>query len=165
MPVTRGFTRIMLVIFVLMLAGKAGAITPEQVNACISASKRTPSTFQHIKSSAELGDAESQNNLGLMYENSHGVPQDYVQAAHWYLKAAEQGVAAGTVQSGCAVRQWPGCVPQDDVQAMKWFIIAKANGHMQAEQGQKAIKRLSVAQLVEARKMALEWRPVRRPEN
>ena len=30
---------------------------------------------------AEQGDASAQFNLGLMYINGHGVPQDYVEAA------------------------------------------------------------------------------------
>ena len=33
---------------------------------------------------AEQGDAAAQNNLGLMYDNGEGVPQDYVLAYMWY---------------------------------------------------------------------------------
>ena len=32
--------------------------------------------------------------LGLMYSNGEGVPQDYVKAREWYLKAADKGNAA-----------------------------------------------------------------------
>ena len=42
---------------------------------------------------AEQGTALVQNNLGLMYANGNGVPQDYAQAVEWYRKAAEQGHA------------------------------------------------------------------------
>ena len=31
------------------------------------------------------------NNLAVMYEDGIGVEQDYVQAVHWYRKAAELG--------------------------------------------------------------------------
>jgi hypothetical protein len=34
-----------------------------------------------------------QADLGKLYEDGHGVPQDYVQAAVWYRKAAEQGLS------------------------------------------------------------------------
>jgi len=33
--------------------------------------------------SAEQGDAEAQYNLGLMYDEGQGVPQDYKEAVKW----------------------------------------------------------------------------------
>jgi len=36
---------------------------------------------------AEQGHATAQSNLGYMYDNGLGVPQDYTQARDWYLKA------------------------------------------------------------------------------
>uniref|UniRef100_UPI003567E3EB tetratricopeptide repeat protein n=1 Tax=Sneathiella sp. TaxID=1964365 RepID=UPI003567E3EB len=42
---------------------------------------------------AEQGDADAQYNLGVMYYNGTGVPQDYKQAVKWYTAAAEQGFA------------------------------------------------------------------------
>ena len=35
----------------------------------------------------------AQNNLGLMYANGEGVPEDDAEAVHWYRKAAKQGYA------------------------------------------------------------------------
>ncbi len=43
--------------------------------------------------SAEQGDARAQYNLGLMYVNGRGVPQDYEKAIDWFTKSAEQGFA------------------------------------------------------------------------
>ncbi len=40
---------------------------------------------------AEQGDAEAQSNLGVMYSNGQGVPQDYVQAYMWLSLPAAQG--------------------------------------------------------------------------
>ncbi len=40
---------------------------------------------------AEQGDAIAQYNLGLMYANGRGVPEDYVQAHLWVNLAAAQG--------------------------------------------------------------------------
>ena len=37
---------------------------------------------------AEQGHAWAQNNLGVMYANGQGVPQDYIQAQMWYNLAA-----------------------------------------------------------------------------
>ncbi len=42
---------------------------------------------------AEQGYAAAQFNLGAMYDNGQGVPQDDAQAVQWYRLAAEQGMA------------------------------------------------------------------------
>lgn len=39
---------------------------------------------------AQRGNAEAQFSLGLRYATAHGAAQDYAQAEHWYLKAADQ---------------------------------------------------------------------------
>ena len=51
------------------------------------------SAFREFRALAEQGDASAQFNLGLMYDNGNGVPEDDRQAVFWYRKAAEQGVA------------------------------------------------------------------------
>ncbi len=40
---------------------------------------------------ASTGNAEAQFNVGLMYKDGDGVPQDYAKTAECYRKAAEQG--------------------------------------------------------------------------
>ena len=40
---------------------------------------------------AEQGEASAQYNLGFMYNNGEGVPQDDKTAVKWYTLAAEQG--------------------------------------------------------------------------
>ena len=42
---------------------------------------------------AEQGYATAQYNLGLMYANGEGVPENDKTAVMWYTKAAEQGYA------------------------------------------------------------------------
>ena len=51
------------------------------------------SEFERTKRLAEGGDKIAQYNLGVMYENGRGVPQDYKEAVKWYTKCAEQGAA------------------------------------------------------------------------
>ena len=46
-----------------------------------------------IRALAEAGDAESQVNLGVMYDTGRGVPQDDAEAVRWYRLAADQGDA------------------------------------------------------------------------
>jgi uncharacterized protein len=46
-----------------------------------------------IRPLAEESNVAAQFNLGVMYQLSHGVPQDNEAAVSWYRKAAEQGLA------------------------------------------------------------------------
>jgi TPR repeat protein len=46
----------------------------------------------------------AQNNLAGLYRDGQGVSKDYVQAASWYRKAAEQGVAEAQSNLGAAYR-------------------------------------------------------------
>jgi uncharacterized protein len=49
---------------------------------------------------AEQGDARAQAELGWMYNTSEGVAQNRVQAASWYRKAADQGLADAQTHLG-----------------------------------------------------------------
>ena len=42
---------------------------------------------------ATAGEADAQFLLGRAYETGNGAPQDYSEAAHWYLQAANRGQA------------------------------------------------------------------------
>ena len=42
---------------------------------------------------AEQGDADAQYNLGVMYANGEGVPQDAAEAVRWYRISADVGLA------------------------------------------------------------------------
>ena len=49
---------------------------------------------------AEQGEVDAQNNLGAVYENGDGVPQDYAEAVRWYREAANQGYALAQFNLG-----------------------------------------------------------------
>lgn len=57
--------------------------------ACSSPSSEKDNVFRR----AEKGDANAQFVLGLKYDTGKGMPQDYAEAAKWYRKAKDQGVA------------------------------------------------------------------------
>lgn len=46
---------------------------------------------QWYRLAEEQGDVNAQCNLGNMYSNGQGVPQDYAEAVKWYRLAADQG--------------------------------------------------------------------------
>ena len=60
------------------------------------------------RKAADQGNAEAQNNLGVMCESGHGVPQDYAQAVVWYRKAADQGFAPAQYNLGVMLLKRPG---------------------------------------------------------
>ena len=88
-----------------------------------------PPSLQHR---AEQGDVEAQYLLALKYEHGEGVPQDYVEARKWYLKAAEQGHAEAQYSLGILYSNGHG-VPQDYVEARKWYLKAAEQGHAAAQ--------------------------------
>ena len=57
---------------------------------------------------AVQGAAAAQFDLGLMYENGQGVPQDYAEAVKWYRLAAEQEIAEARLRDGVARVEAPG---------------------------------------------------------
>jgi len=81
---------------------------------------------------AEQGNADAQNNLGAMYDDGHGVPQDYGQARQWYEKAATQGYAIAQFNLSWLYDNGQG-VPQDYGQARLWYEKAAAQGYANAQ--------------------------------
>ncbi len=76
---------------------------------------------------AEQGDAEAQNNLGVMYLKGEGVAQDSKAAVQWYSKASEQGHASAQIILGFMYSQGLG-VLQDKIRAHMWANLAASNG-------------------------------------
>ena len=81
---------------------------------------------------AEEGNAVAQNNLGLMYQNGWGVPQDYKEAVYWYRLAAEQEHAKAQFNLGVMYNNGNG-VPQDYEEAVRWYQLAAEQGHSKAQ--------------------------------
>jgi TPR repeat protein len=74
-----------------------------------------------LKWQATNGDAEAQCVLGDSYYEGKGVPQDYTQAAFWWHKAAEQGLANAQYNLGAWYEEGENQgVPQDDTQVAFW---------------------------------------------
>ena len=48
-------------------------------------------TLTWFRKAAELGDADAQFKLSLMYGKGQGVSSDYIEAYKWCILAAEQG--------------------------------------------------------------------------
>jgi len=67
-----------------------------------------------------------------MYRKGDGVQQDYAEAAKWYRKAAEQGVAHAQYNLGIMYDNGQG-VKQNYAEAVKWFRKAAEQGNSGAQ--------------------------------
>ena len=101
------------------------------------ASAQTPAEIAAVRVRADQGDAAAQYNLGLMYANGRGVPQDLAQAVSWTRKAADQGLADAQFDLGLMYAKGRG-VPQDDAQAVSWYRKAADQGDANAQSNLQA---------------------------
>ena len=74
---------------------------------------------------AEQGDAEAQTNLGIMYNDGRGEPDDVFEAVTWFREAAEQGYARAQVNLSFMYARGRG-VSEDNAEAKKWGDLANA---------------------------------------
>ena len=74
---------------------------------------------EEFRQEAEQGDVHAQLHLGYLYRGQH----NYGEAARWYRKAAEQGLAEAQNALGAACLLGIGA-PQDPQAAMHWFQAA-----------------------------------------
>ena len=81
---------------------------------------------------ARQGYAGAQYNLGLMYANGQGVPQNYAEAVKWYRLAADQGYADAQINLGFMYDNGQG-VPQNYAEAVKWYRLAADQGNAPAQ--------------------------------
>ena len=81
---------------------------------------------------SELGDAESQTQLGSLYENGLGVPLDMDRAIRWYQRAAAQNYPRAQVNLGVLYQYGTG-VDKDLTSAIYWFQKASAQKNARAQ--------------------------------
>ena len=80
---------------------------------------------------AELGDAEAQFNLGVLYDEGAGVERNLTTAADWYRKAAEQGFI--DAQTNLGIMYYHGLGVDHDLEAAAhWFRLAADQGDAEA---------------------------------
>jgi uncharacterized protein len=56
--------------------------------------------FARLKNRAQSGDREAQNNFGLCFQFGYGTARDYGEAAVWFRRAAEGGLATAQFNLG-----------------------------------------------------------------
>lgn len=126
-----------------------------------------PRAARLLAANAERGDARAQTYLGVLYLRGEGVPQNFEAAGYWLHAAAEAGVPAAQYFLGLMYDKGQG-TRQDFVMAHAWLNLAAAHAAPRWRRSWTLIRdavasKMSEAQLFEARRLALEWRPETRP--
>jgi hypothetical protein len=115
------------------------------------------SVEQQIRIKAEQGDAEAQNNLGVLYASGRGVAKDDKQAAFWFRKAADQGEAMAQFNLGRMYFNGTGA-PKDYVQAYLWTNLAAAQELEKAvNMRDSLVKALTPSQIEAGQKLVRKW--------
>ena len=112
-------------LFSLLLSSQSWADVSEGTRAYDRGDYMT--AMNELQPLAEQGLAPAQFYLGMMYENGQGSPQDYQEAARWYLKAAKQGHDRAQNSLGKLYEEGLG-VEQDHIIAVGWYQKAADQG-------------------------------------
>ena len=101
-------------------AGGNGGVETQSVSLA-----RTEESTKDLRQLAQRGDATAQNELGLLYYEGKGVPQNHRKAKEWFDKAVEQGHPGAQVNLGTLYLRGEGA-PQSSQMALFWFGRAAA---------------------------------------
>ncbi|QDT01031.1 tetratricopeptide repeat protein [Adhaeretor mobilis] len=86
-----------------------------------------PLAYEEFLAASKKGHADSQFNLGLMYEQGIGVGKDEKKAVVWYGKSAAQGNAAAQFNLGVLYENGRGA-KVNFAKANKWYRYASVQG-------------------------------------
>ncbi len=98
--------------------------------------------LETLMKSAEEGDAEAQNKLGLMYRSGDGIEMNGLEAIKWFRNAAEQGYIEAQCNMGImydsATTDMAGNpigtgIEPNTAEARKWFEMAAEQGNVEAQ--------------------------------
>jgi len=112
---------------------KAAPVAAPQGHAATQkAADMSTESLDKLFQQAEAGDMDAQYNLGIMYYNGEGAPQDFGQAMNWFHLAAQQGDADAQFNLGLMIGRGEG-VKKDPKISLQWFQKAAEQGHAEAK--------------------------------
>lgn len=125
---------------------------------------------KRLLQAAEAGDAASQCNLGILYDNGiddsgHAVGRNRLEAARWLLAAAEQGLPRAQIKLAEVYAAAPD-VSGSHAAAGGWFLLAALGSRgvylHRARSGYARIAPLLTgAEVAQAKRFARDWMPKR----
>jgi TPR repeat protein len=129
------FAAVMTADLLFALLSCASTAPPQEDTNALTVQKQTSATtgsgISNLKEQAQKGDRIAQYNLASLYMHGSTVPQDYGEAAKWYLGAATQGLAAAQFGVGYLYEQGKG-VAKDYGQAVRYYRAAADQGNAMA---------------------------------
>ncbi len=143
----------LLATLLLLLSSGVQAGLQEAANAYNSGDFKL--AFRELEPLAAKGDAAAQYNLGLLYEFGQGVQVNYLTAAMWYRKAAEQGFALAQISLGMMYEVGRG-VQLDETEAVEWYRKAAEQGNANAQYN-LAVKYSQGRGVAQDLKAGIEW--------
>lgn len=106
---------------------------------------------------AQGGNPVAEYNLGYLFDQGAGVPQNYSAALKWYRKAAEQGLVEAQYVVSYFYRRGRG-LGQDTVKAHMWMNLAASGGlphaHIELQEQEDQMDR---ARIAESQRRAAKW--------
>ena len=94
--------------------------------------KEYDKAFEWYSKGAEMGDAKSQYELGLLYQLGNGVTKNSLEAEKWWRKSANQGELWAIYSLGLMYDNGDG-VMEDNIEAVKWYRKAAEQGYLDAQ--------------------------------
>lgn len=92
------------------------------LNAQANIGVRKKEAVRWFRSAAQQGHAEAQLNLGVMYAEGKGVPQNYIEAHKWFnISAANQSVMGRKKRSQIEKRMTPEQISKAQKLAREWM--------------------------------------------
>lgn len=117
----------------LMQAARFGALLPQYYLGLTHLElKNNPEAMKWFRIAASKGFSKAENQIGLMYENARGVPQDFIEAAKWYTKSAQKGDPDGQFNIGRLYERGSG-VDRNYQVAEDWYKKAAEQGNNDAK--------------------------------
>lgn len=98
----------------------------------LAAAPGSAEAVKWYRRAAEQGNAAAQFNLGWMYDDGRGVPEDHAEAVKWYRRAAKQGNAPAQHNLGAMYERGQG-VREDHAEALKWYRRAAEQGNASSQ--------------------------------
>lgn len=143
------------IVAILLMLSFAAPVVASPLEDAVAADNRGDyaTALQLYQPLADKGDPTAQTNVGFIYANGQGVPQNYAEAVKWFRLAADQGSAYAQLNLGVMYANGQG-VPQDYVAAYKWFSLSATQGNTEAVKGRDNIVPLMTpAQIAEVQKL------------
>ncbi len=110
------------------------------------------------RKAAGAGHIRAMHNLGVLL-SAQDTPQDYTEAAGWFMSAASSGLADSQFNLALLYERGLG-LPQDSRRAYFWYQVASLNGDKEAARQAERLKRLLPdAESQAANELAGSWRP------